>query len=125
MPARLGCITSHSFGDQAQAGCAPRFRRKLQPPPFTQVKRARDFYDDKRNGPVLERFFRNGQGFDLVAGLGHQHVRRIKKRRESDGIHDLRPPRLAHPKHALRLCCSGRGKAHGAGSANLVNTRGS
>lgn len=100
MPPRLGGITAHAFGDQAQTGAAARLRRQLQAPPGGQAKRGRDLQHDQTKAPIAQRLFSHRQCVGLVLGLRHQQTRWVKAIK-ARWIELFGQPRLPDPQYIV------------------------
>ncbi len=122
MPARLGGIAAHAFGDEAKPRGPARLGRELQPTPFGQAKRLTEFEDDKIDAAVAQGFLCRGQNIHLISRLGDQKLMRIDEARQPDRVEPLLPPAFAEPEEgAFHACARNRSEPRRPRPADLMN----
>ena len=122
MPARLAGRAARALRDQAQARRLSGLRRQLQPPPFTQIKRAGDLDHHQRDSSVPERLFGHGERVGLILRPRDQNTRGIADRREAHGVERSGLPVPTQPEQMpLALRAGDSGKTGRTRSADLMN----
>ena len=99
MPARLGRIAAHAFGDDRQRGRFSRLCRQLQPSPGGQAERLRQLHHHKRQRFRAQGLFRDRQNLGLILRRRHEQPGGIKVDAKAGGVELFPNPGLMRPEH--------------------------